>query len=95
MSMFLSFVGGAAKQLTSDIEQAELDAKEMAKSSFNGLYKRYEENAVANRELTSKMKAEKQYIETVWSNATPEQVNALIANPVALDAIKKAKNEVK
>ena len=92
MSMFLSFLGGAAEQLTTDIKQAELDAKEMAKSSFNGLYKRYEENAAANRELTNKMKAEKQYIETVWSNATPEQVNALIANPVALDAIKKAKN---
>lgn len=92
MGAFLSFVGGAASQFVSSVEQAEKDAKEMAKSSFNGLYKRYEENAEVNRELTNKMKAEKQYIETVWSNATPEQVNELLANPVALEAIKKTKN---
>jgi hypothetical protein len=89
---FLSFVGGAAKQFVTSAEQAEEDAKQMAKSSFNGLYKRYEENAEANRELTNKMRAEKQYIETVWQNATPEQVNELLANPVALEAIKKTKN---
>lgn len=89
---FLSFVGGAAKQFVTSTEQAEQDAKEMAKLSFNGLYKRYEENAESNRELTNKMKAEKQYIETVWQNATPEQVTELLANPVALDAIKKTKN---
>jgi hypothetical protein len=88
----LSFVGGAAKQFVISAEQAEEDAKQMAKSSFNGLYKRYEENAESNRELTNKMKAEKQYIETVWQNATPEQVNELLANPVALEAIKKTKN---
>jgi hypothetical protein len=88
----LSFVGGAAKQFVTSAEQAEEDAKQMAKSSFNGLYKRYEENAESNRELTNKMKAEKQYIETVWQNATPEQVNELLANPVALEAIKKTKN---
>jgi hypothetical protein len=88
----LSFVGGAAKQFVTSAEQAEEDAKQMAKASFNGLYKRYEENAEANRELTNKMKAEKQYIETVWQNATPEQVNELLANPVALEAIKKTKN---
>lgn len=92
MSAFLSFVGGAAKQFVSSAEQAEEDAKQMAKASFNGLYKRYEENADSNRELTNKMRAEKQYIETVWSNATPEQVNELLANPVALEAIKKVKN---
>ena len=92
MSAFLSFVGGAAKQFVASAEQAEEDAKQMAKASFSGLYKRYEENAESNRELTNKMKAEKQYIETVWSNATPEQVNELLANPVALEAIKKVKN---
>lgn len=90
--MFLSFLGGAARQFVSSAEQAEEDAKQMAKSSFNGLYKRYEENAETNRELINKMKAEKQYIETVWSSATPEQVNELLANPVALEAIKKVKN---
>ena len=92
MSAFLSFIGGAAKQFVASAEQAEEDAKAMAKASFGGLYKRYEENAEANRELTNKMKAEKQFIETVWSNATPEQVNELLANPVALEAIKKVKN---
>ena len=92
MSAFLSFLGGASKQFVASAEQAEQDAKEMAKASFNGLYKRFEENADSNRELTNKMEAEKQYIETVWSNATPEQVNELLANPVALEAIKKTKN---
>jgi hypothetical protein len=88
----LSFFGGAAKQFVTSAEQAEEDAKQMAKASFNGLYKRYEENAEANRELTNKMNVEKQYIETMWKNATPEQVNELLANPVALEAIKKTKN---
>lgn len=92
MSAFLSFLGGASKQFVASAEQAEEDAKAMAKASFTGLNKRYEENVEANRELTNKMKAEKQYIETVWSNATPEQVNELLANPVALEAIKKVKN---
>ena len=89
---FLSFVGGAAKQYVTSTEQAEQDAKEMAKLSFNGLYKRYEENAESNRELTNKMKAEETYIKTMWKDATPEQINELVANPVALDAIKKTKN---
>jgi len=92
MGAFLSFVGGAAKQFVSSVDKAEEDAKEMAKSSFNGLYKRYEENAESNRELTNKMKAEEDYIKTMWKGATPEQVNELLANPVALEAIKKTKN---
>lgn len=92
MVAFLSFLGGAAEQFVKSTEKAEQDAKEMAKASFNGLYKRYEENAESNRELTNKMKAEKQFVETLWPKATPEQVNELIANPVALEAIKKVKN---
>jgi iron-sulfur cluster repair protein YtfE (RIC family) len=92
MSAFLSFVGGASRQFVSSVDQAELDAKEMAKASFKTLTERYKENAEANRKLTNEMNAEKQYIETVWPNATPEQVNELVANPVALEAIKKAKN---
>lgn len=92
MSAFLYFAGGAAKQFVASAEQAEQDAKEMAKASFNSLSKRYEENTEANRELTNKMEAEKTYIKTMWSNATPEQINELVANPVALEAIKKAKN---
>lgn len=92
MVAFLSFLGGASEQFVKSTEKAEQDAKEMAKASFNGLYKRYEENAEANRELTNKMKAEKQFVETLWPKATPEQVNELIANPVALEAIKKVKN---
>lgn len=92
MSAFLYFAGGAAKQFVASAEQAEQDAKEMAKASFNSLSKRYEENAEANRELTNKMEAEKTYIKTIWSNATPEQINELVANPVALEAIKKTKN---
>lgn len=92
MVAFLSFLGGASEQFVKSTEKAEQDAKEMAKASFNGLYKRYEENAESNRELTNKMKAEKQFVETLWPKATPEQVNELIANPVALEAIKKVKN---
>ena len=92
MSVFLSFLGGASKQFVASAEQAEQDAKEMAKASFNGLYKRFEENADSNRELTNKMEAERKYIKTMWSNATPEQINELVANPVALEAIKKTKN---
>lgn len=95
MGMFLSFLGGAAKQLTTDIEKAEENAREDAKLGFSALYKRYEENAKANRELTNKMAEDEQWIKTNYSNATPEQVAALVGNPVALEALKKTDDPYK
>lgn len=95
MSMVLSFLGGAAKQLTTDIEQAEENAREDAKLGFSALYKRYEENAKSNRELTSKMNEDEQWVKTNYNNATPEQVAALVGNPVALEALKKTDDPYK
>lgn len=95
MGMVLSFLGGAAKQLTTDIEQAEENAREDAKLGFSALYKRYEENAKSNRELTNKMNEDEQWVKTNYNNATPEQVAALVGNPVALDALKKTDDPYK
>jgi hypothetical protein len=95
MSMILSFLGGAAGQLTSDIEQAEKNSREDAKLGFAALTKRYEENAKANRELTNSMEADKQWITTTYENATPAQIAALVGNPVALEALKKTNDPYK
>lgn len=95
MGMVLSFLGGASKQLTTDIEQAEQNAREDAKLGFSALYKRYEENSKANRELTSKMDEDKLWVKTNYANATPEQVAALVGNPVALEALKKTDDPYK
>ena len=95
MAMFLSFLGGAARQLTTDIEKAEENAREDAKLGFSALYKRYEENSKANRELTSKMAEDEQWIKTNYESATPEQIAALVGNPVALEALKKTDDPYK
>ncbi len=95
MSMFLSFLGGAARQLTTDIEKAEENAREDAKLGFSALTKRYEENAKANRELLNKMEQDEEWIKTNYQNATPEQVAALVSNPVALEALKKTDDPYK
>ena len=95
MSMFLSFLGGGARQLTADIEKAEENAREDAKLGFSALTKRYEENAKANRELTSKMSEDALWVKTNYQNATPDQINALVANPVALEALKKTNDPYK
>lgn len=95
MAMFLSFLGGAARQLTTDIEKAEENAREDAKLGFSALYKRYEENAKANRELTNKMSEDALWVKTTYQNATPDQINALVANPVALEALKKTDDPYK
>ncbi len=95
MSMFLSFLGGGARQLTADIEKSEENAREDAKLGFSALTKRYEENSKANRELTSKMNEDALWVKTTYENATPDQINALVSNPVALEALKKTNDPYK
>jgi hypothetical protein len=95
MSKLLAFLGGAAEGLSSEIEKAEKSAKEEAMLRVKKLSESYEETRKSNRELTNELKAEKDWITTTYSNATPEQVAYLQSSPAALQALKKMKDPTK
>lgn len=95
MSRLLAFLGGAAEGVSSEIEKAEKSAKEEAMLRVKKLSESYEETRKANRELTNELKAEKDWITTTYSNATPEQVAYLQSSPAALQALKKMKDPTK
>jgi hypothetical protein len=95
MSRLLAFLGGAAEGVSSEIEKAEKSAKEEAMLRVKKLSESYEETRKANRELTNELKAEKDWITTTYSNATPEQIAYLQGSPAALQALKKMKDPTK
>jgi hypothetical protein len=95
MSRLLAFLGGAAEGVSSEIEKAEKSAKEEAMLRVKKLSESYEETRKSNRELTNELKAEKDWITTTYSNATPEQVAYLQSSPAALQALKKMKDPTK
>lgn len=81
MGMFLSFLGGAAEGLTSEIEKSEKEAKAYASMATKALYENYGRTLEANRKLESEMKSDKDFIIANKPNATPDQVQALLSNP--------------
>jgi hypothetical protein len=95
MSKLLAFLGGAAQGVSSEIEKAEKSAKEEAMLRVKKLSESYEETRKSNRELENSLKAEKDWITTTYSNATPEQIAYLQSSPAALQALKKMKDPTK
>jgi hypothetical protein len=95
MSRLLAFLGGAAEGVSSEIEKAEKSAKEEAMLRVKKLSESYEETQKSNRELENSLKAEKDWITTTYSNATPEQIAYLQSSPAALQALKKMKDPTK
>lgn len=95
MSKLLAFLGGAAEGLSTEIEKAEKSAKEEAMLRVKKLSESYEETKKANRELTNSLNAEKDWIKTTYSDATPEQIAYLQGSPAALQALKKMKDPTK
>jgi hypothetical protein len=95
MSRLLAFLGGAAEGVSSEIEKAEKSAKEEAMLRVKKLSESYEETRKSNRELTNQLNAEKDWITTTYSNATPEQIAYLQSSPAALQALKKMKDPTK
>lgn len=95
MSLLLSFLGGAAEGVSSEIEKAEKSAKEEAMLRVKGLAESYKETMKANRELQNNMKAEQDWIKTTYADATPEQVAFLLGSPASLEALKKMKDPTK
>ena len=92
MSMLLSFLGGAASGLSSEIEKAEKSAKEEALLRTKRMYETYEKVKEDNLKLTNNLKEEAQWITNTFSDATPEQIAFLQGNPPALEALKKMKD---
>lgn len=95
MSRLLAFLGGTAEGVSSEIEKAEKSAKEEAMLRVKKLSESYEETRKSNRELENSLKAEKDWITTTYSNATPEQIAYLQSSPAALQALKKMKDPTK
>lgn len=95
MSLLLSFLGGAAEGVSTEIEKAEKSAKEDALLRVKGLAENYKETMKANRELQNSMKAEQDWIKSTYTDATPEQVAFLLGSPASLEALKKMKDPTK
>lgn len=95
MSLLLSFLGGAAEGVSTEIEKAEKSAKEDALLRVKGLAENYKETMKANRELQNSMNAEKDWIKSTYTDATPEQVAFLLGSPASLEALKKMKDPTK
>lgn len=92
MGLFLSFLGGAAKGFEEQIDTAEKEAKVSAVNSVKSMAERMNKVREENAKLTSKLKEEKQYLLDYYPNATPEQINEILARPAVMEAIKKYKD---
>jgi hypothetical protein len=92
MSKLLSFVAGAAKGFSEMVDASEKSAKEEAALRVSRLMATHKEVMESNLKLENELKAEEGWIKTYFSNATPEQIQFLQANPPALQAIKSMDN---
>ena len=92
MSKLLSFVAGAAEGFSEMIDKSEKSAKEEAALRVSRLMATHKEVMESNLKLENELKAEEGWIKTYFSNATPEQIQFLQANPPALQAIKSMDN---
>lgn len=92
MGLFLSFLGGAAKGFEEQIDTAEKDAKLSAVNSVKSMAERMNKVREENTKLASKLKEEKDYLLSYYPNATPEQINEILARPAVMEAIKKYKD---
>ena len=92
MSKLLSFVAGAAKGFSEMVDASEKSAKEEAALRVSRLMEKHKEVMESNLKLENELKAEEGWIKTYFSNATPEQIQFLQANPPALQAIKSMDN---
>ena len=92
MGLFLSFLGGAAKGFEEQIDTAEKEAKVSAVNSVKSMAERMNKVREENAKLATKLKEEKQYLLDYYPNATPEQINEILARPAVMEAIKKYKD---
>lgn len=92
MGLFLSFLGGAAKGFEEQIDTAEKEAKVSAVNSVKSMAERMNKVREENTKLAAKLKEEKQYLLDYYPNATPEQINEILARPAVMEAIKKYKD---
>jgi hypothetical protein len=93
--MLLSFLGGAAQGITSEIDKAEKSAKEEAMLRVKNMYATYEKVKEDNLSLTNSLKAEADWIKTYYPSATPEQVLFLQGSPAVLQGLKKMDDPTK
>lgn len=89
MSLFLSFLGGAAEQFTDTLKETEKTAKAEAALRIKALTENYAEVVKSNRELQSQLKADVDFIKAYKPDATEDQIAAIVFNRPVMEAVKK------
>lgn len=89
MSLFLSFLGGAAEQFTDTLQDSAKTAKAEAALRVKALTENYKEVLENNGKLQNDLKADVDFIKTYKPNATEDQISAIVFNRPVMQAVKK------
>ena len=89
MSLFLSFLGGAAEQFTESLKESEKTAKAEAALRTKALYEGYAEVVKNNRKLESDLRADVDFVKSFKPDATEDQISAIVFNRPVMEAVKK------
>lgn len=89
MSLFLSFLGGAAEQFTDTLQDSAKTAKAEAALRVKALTENYKEVLENNGKLQNDLKADVDFIKAYKPNATEDQISAIVFNRPVMQAVKK------
>lgn len=89
MSLFLSFLGGAAEQFTDTLQESAKTAKAEAALRIKALTENYQEVLKNNGKLQNDLKADVDFIKAYKPDATEDQISAIVFNRPVMEAVKK------
>lgn len=89
MSLFLSFLGGAAEQFTTTLEESAKTAKAEAALRVKALTENYKQVVENNRKLQGELKADVDFLKAYKPDATEDQISAIVFNRPVMEAVKK------
>ena len=89
MSLFLSFLGGAAEQFTDTLQESAKTAKAEAALKMKALTENYAEVVKNNGKLQSDLKSDVDFIKAFKPDATEDQISAIVFNRPVMEAVKK------
>jgi hypothetical protein len=89
MSLFLSFLGGAAEQFTDTLQESAKTAKAEAALKMKALTENYKEVLKNNGKLQNELKEDALFIRNMKSDATEDQISAIVFNRPVMEAVKK------
>lgn len=89
MSLFLSFLGGAAEQFTDTLQESAKTAKAEATLRMKALTENYQEVLKNNGKLQKDLKDDVDFIKAYKPDATEDQISAIVFNRPVMEAVKK------